>query len=200
MSQAPDAADDAYAQRLTSLQQAKWKQVLDVQRPYRANLQKVCEGEVLEIGCGIGRNLRNLQGRILGVDPDTASIALAKAAGLNAMTIDEFEEMQRTAPRTFGTLLFSHVLEHVTDEENDALFAQYLPYLAPRGRVVIECPQEVGYRSDATHVAWMDFPAIARRLQRNGITVEREYSYPFPRVVGKVFIYNQFVTLGRASA
>lgn len=200
MSQAPDAADDAYAQRLTSLQQAKWKQVLDVQRPYRANLQKVCEGEVLEIGCGIGRNLRNLQGRILGVDPDTASIALAKAAGLNAMTIDEFEEMQRTNPRTFGTLLFSHVLEHVTDEENDALFAQYLPYLAPRGRIVIECPQEVGYRSDATHIAWMDFPAIARRLQRNGITVEREYSYPFPRVVGKVFIYNQFVTLGRASA
>lgn len=200
MSQAPDAADDAYAQRLTSLQQAKWKQVLDVQRPYRANLQKVCEGEVLEIGCGIGRNLRNLQGRILGVDPDTASIAVARAAGLNAMTIDEFEEMQRTSPRTFGTLLFSHVLEHVTDEENDALFAQYLPYLAPRGRIVIECPQEVGYRSDATHIAWMDFPAIARRLERNGITVEREYSYPFPRVIGKVFIYNQFVTLGRASA
>lgn len=200
MSRAPDAADDAYAQRLASLQQAKWKQVLDVQRPYRANLQKVCEGEVLEIGCGIGRNLRNLQGRILGVDPDTASIAVAKAAGLNAMTIDEFEEMQRTAPRIFGTLLFSHVLEHVTDEENDALFAQYLPYLAPRGRVVIECPQEVGYRSDATHVAWMDFPAIARRLERNGIAIEREYSYPFPRVVGKVFIYNQFVTLGRVSA
>ena len=200
MSRAPDAADDAYAQRLTSLQQAKWKQVLDVQRPYRANLQKVCEGEVLEIGCGIGRNLRNLQGRITGVDPDTASIAVAKAAGLNAMTIDEFEEMQRTTPRTYGTLLFSHVLEHVTDEENDALFAQYLPYLAPRGRIVIECPQEVGYRSDATHIAWMDFPAIARRLERNGITVEREYSYPFPRVVGKVFIYNQFVTLGRASA
>lgn len=200
MSQAPDAADDAYAQRLTSLQQAKWKQVLDVQRPYRSNLQKVCEGDVLEIGCGIGRNLRNLQGRILGVDPDTASIAVAKAAGLDAMTIDEFEEMQRTSPRTFGTLLFSHVLEHVTDEENDALFAQYLPYLAPRGRIVIECPQEVGYRSDATHIAWMDFPAIARRLERNGITVEREYSYPFPRVVGKVFIYNQFVTLGRISA
>lgn len=200
MSQTPDAADDAYAQRLTSLQQAKWKQVLDVQRPYRANLQKVCEGEVLEIGCGIGRNLRNLQGRITGVDPDTASIAVAKAAGLNAMTIDEFEEMQRTTTRTFGTLLFSHVLEHVTDEENDALFAQYLPYLAPRGRIVIECPQEVGYRSDATHIAWMDFPAIARRLERNGITVEREYSYPFTRVVGKVFIYNQFVTLGRASA
>ena len=200
MSQAPDAADDAYAQRLTSLQQAKWKQVLDVQRPYRANLQKVCEGEVLEIGCGIGRNLRNLRGRITGVDPDTASIAVAKAAGLNAMTIDEFEEMQRTTPRTYGTLLFSHVLEHVTDEENDALFAQYLPYLAPHGRIVIECPQEVGYRSDATHIAWMDFPAIARRLERNGITVEREYSYPFPRVVGKVFIYNQFVTLGRASA
>jgi 2-polyprenyl-3-methyl-5-hydroxy-6-metoxy-1,4-benzoquinol methylase len=200
MSQPPDAADDAYAQRLTSLQQARWKQVLDVQRPYRSNLQKVCEGEVLEIGCGIGRNLRNLQGRILGVDPDTASIAVAKAAGLAAMTIDEFDEMQRTHPRVFGTLLFSHVLEHVTDEQCDALFDQYLPYLTPGGRIVIECPQEVGYRSDATHIEWMDFPAIARRLQRKGITVEREYSFPFPRPIGRVFSYNQFVTLGRASA
>jgi len=199
MSPADGALDDAYAQRLTSLQQSPWKQVLDVQRPYRANLQRVCEGEVLEIGCGIGRNLRNLHGRILGVDPDTASIAVAKAAGLHAMTIDEFDEMQRANPRMFGTLLFSHVLEHVTDEQCDGLFAQYLPYLTPRGRVVIECPQEVGYRSDATHIEWMDFPSIARRLERNGITVEREYSHPFPRVVGKVFIYNQFVTLGRVS-
>ena len=82
MSPADAAHDDAYAQRLTSLQQARWKQVLDVQRPYRANLQKVCEGEVLEIGCGIGRNLRNLQGRIIGVDPDVASVSVAKAAGL----------------------------------------------------------------------------------------------------------------------
>lgn len=200
MSHAHDSADEAYAQRLTNLQQARWKRVLDVQRPYRSNLQKVCEGEVLEIGCGIGRNLRNLQGRIVGIEPNEASVAVAKATGLNAMTIDEFDEMQRTNPRTFGTLLFSHVLEHVTDEQNDALFAQYLPHLTPRGRIVIECPQEVGYRSDDTHVEWMDFPAIARRLERNGITVEREYSFPFPRPVGKVFIYNQFVTLGRAQA
>lgn len=194
------ALDDAYANRLTSLQQARWKRVLDVQRPYRTNLQRVCEGDILEIGCGIGRNLRNLQGRIVGVDPDVASISVAKAAGLDAMTIEEFDDMQRSTPRTFGTLLFSHVLEHVTDEECDGLFAQYLPHLAPRGRVVVECPQEVGYRSDATHIEWMDFASIARRLERNGITVEREYSHPFPRVVGKVFIYNQFVTLGRASA
>jgi len=200
MSQGDEAVDAAYSQRLTSLQQARWKQVLDVQRPYRRNLQRVCEGEVLEIGCGIGRNLRNLNGRILGVDPDTASIAVAKAAGLNAVTIEEFEQLQRATPRIFGTLLFSHVLEHVTDDECDSLFAQYLPWLTPRGRVVIECPQEVGYRSDATHIEWMDFPTIARRLQRNGITVEREYSFPFPRVAGKVFVYNQFVTLGRASA
>lgn len=200
MPPADGALDDAYAIRLTSLQQARWKRVLDVQRPYRTNLQRVCEGEVLEIGCGIGRNLRNLNGRILGVDPDTASITMAKASGLPAMTIEEFHQMQLNRPRTFGTLLFSHVLEHVTDEECDRLFVQYLPYLTPRGRVVVECPQEVGYRSDATHIEWMDFPAIARRLERNGITVERQYSHPFPRPVGKVFVYNQFVTLGRVTA
>lgn len=198
MSEGDYAIDGAYAQRLSSLQQARWKQALDVQRPYRNNLRKVCEGEVLEIGCGIGRNLRNLQGRILGVDPDASSIAVARANGLNAMTITEFE--RQASPHSFGTLLFSHVFEHVTDEECDRLLVHYLPFLTPRGRVVIECPQEVGYRSDDTHIEWMDFPAIAHRLQRNGITVEREYSFPFPRMVGKVFTYNQFVTLGRAPA
>ena len=48
-----------YAQRLQQLQQARWKLALDVQRPYRWNLERLCSGRVLEVGCGIGRNLRN---------------------------------------------------------------------------------------------------------------------------------------------
>ena len=30
-----------------------------------------------------------------------------------------------------------------------------------------------------------------------GLTVEKQYSFPFPRFAGKVFTYNEFVTVAR---
>jgi hypothetical protein len=33
--------------------------------------------------------------------------------------------------------------------------------------------------------------------ERHGLTVERAYSFPFPRMAGKVFTYNEFVMVGR---
>ena len=30
-----------------------------------------------------------------------------------------------------------------------------------------------------------------------GLTVDRQFSFPFPRAVGKVFTYNEFVTIAR---
>jgi 2-polyprenyl-3-methyl-5-hydroxy-6-metoxy-1,4-benzoquinol methylase len=188
---------DAYANRLHSLQGARWKQTLDVQRPYRRHLQRVCEGEVLEVGCGVGRNLRNLRGRILGVDVDAHAVAIAREQGLDAVVAADFLADQGLSPRSFGTLLISHVLEHLSEAECDEFLQDYLPWLADSGLVVIECPQEVGYRSDDSHVRWMAFSDISQALERSGIEVIKEYSFPFPRGFGKVFKYNEFVVVGR---
>ena len=46
-----------YAERLETLETARWKRVLDVQAPYRWNLRRLGLGFTLDIGCGIGRNL-----------------------------------------------------------------------------------------------------------------------------------------------
>ena len=51
-----DTTAQAYTDRLAALEQARWKQLLDVQAPYRWNLRRLLgEHRVLDVGCGIGR-------------------------------------------------------------------------------------------------------------------------------------------------
>jgi len=49
-------------------------------------------------------------------------------------------------------------------------------------------------RRDAYRVCRL--PEAAEIARRAGVTVERQYSFPFPRVAGKVFSYNEFVLVG----
>src|SRR5674476_1246283 len=69
----PPTAGPEYARRLQTLSGARWKRVLDVQMPYRANLRRLHLGRTLDVGCGTGRNLAALdrdrrQGRPTGGD------------------------------------------------------------------------------------------------------------------------------------
>ena len=190
--------DLEYAQRLEQLQLVRWKLLLDVQRPYRWNLQRLCQGRVLEVGCGIGRNLRNLRRLVdapVGVDTNPESIRIACEQGFRAHAVHEFFDCDASAPESYDTLLLSHVLEHVTFEECAQLLDLYLPLLVPGGRVVIECPQEAGYSGDPTHIRWVDFNEARLQCENNGLSVIRQYSYPLPRWAGPAFIYNQFETL-----
>jgi hypothetical protein len=76
-----------------------------------------------------------------------------------------------------------------------ALLRRYRPLLKAAGRLILICPQERGFASDATHVEYMDFEKLRRAASDAGFDVEREYSFPFPRFMGQVFIYNEFVSL-----
>ena len=187
-----------YAERLANLQEARWKTALDVQRPYRWNLQRLCKGRVLDIGCGIGRNLRNLRNLDpppVGVDINTEAIRIARGKGYEAFTVTEWDSGEGAPLGSFDTLLLSHVWEHMSFDETSALMEYYLRFLAPDGQVVVECPQEVGYRSDDTHVRWVDEEEARRQCDALGLSVTRQFSYPFPRWAGKFFIYNQFETV-----
>lgn len=190
----------AYTDRLTSLSDAGWKQRLNVQAPYRWNLQRLHLGRVLDVGCGIGRNLINLDGNGVGVDHNAASIEEARQRGLTAWTTEEWPSCPDAVPGSFDTILVAHVLEHVTFEEGDALLKEYLPFLKPGGRIVLICPQEKGYTTDATHIRFVSEPDLERHVESIGFTVSRMYSFPFLRAAGRVFPYNEFVCVAVPSA
>jgi 2-polyprenyl-3-methyl-5-hydroxy-6-metoxy-1,4-benzoquinol methylase len=188
-----------YADRLVRLRAARWKHVVDVQAPYRWNIRRLRLGRTLDVGCGIGRNLHHLGADAVGVDHNADSVAVARSRGLTAYASDEFRDSADAAPGSYDTLLLAHVVEHMKRDSAVGLLTDHLVFLRPGGRVVLITPQEAGYRSDWTHVRFVDFDGAADLAAAVRFEVERRYSFPFPRMVGKVFPYNEFVTVTRPS-
>src|SRR5204863_244052 len=75
-----------------------WKRLLDVQRPYRAHLRRLRLGLVLEVGCGIGRNLDHLRGTSIGVDRNRRAVEIARGRGLKAFTPEELRASPWATP------------------------------------------------------------------------------------------------------
>jgi SAM-dependent methyltransferase len=186
-----------YAERLVSLQQVWWKRLLPVQAPYRWNLRRLKLGFTLDVGCGIGRNLLHLDGNGVGVDHNPSSVAVARAVGLRAFTPGEFLESEFATPASFDSLLVSHVLEHMTRAQAVELVREHLVYIRVGGTVVLITPQERGFRSDSSHVEFMAFDALREVAAATQLSVHRAYSFPFPRRAGPMFVYNEFVLVGR---
>lgn len=193
-----DTADDAYFERLRELQGARWKRVLRVQAPYQWNIRRHLAGRrVLDVGCGIGRNLRNLPPGSVGVDHNVAAVEFCRSQGMTAYTAEEFHALGDTA---FDGMLMAHLLEHLPPGMEGDIVAEYLPYLQPRSTVMIVCPQEVGFRSDPTHTSWLDAADLVRIASDAGLERVTAASFPFPRPVGKVFVYNETVVVGSTPA
>jgi 2-polyprenyl-3-methyl-5-hydroxy-6-metoxy-1,4-benzoquinol methylase len=188
-------AGSDYTERLVRLQSVWWKRIVDVQAPYRWNVRRLRLGHTLDVGCGIGRNLQHLGHGAVGVDHNSESVATARARGLTAYTAEDFLVSADGARASFDTILLAHVVEHMDRQSAITLVTDYLPFLKPRGRVVFITPQEAGYRTDQTHVRFVDFDALADLAGATGFAITRRYSFPFPRIAGKVFPYNEFVAI-----
>jgi 2-polyprenyl-3-methyl-5-hydroxy-6-metoxy-1,4-benzoquinol methylase len=184
-----------YTNRLLNKQKAGWKVFFDVQAPYRWNLQRLKPGFTLDIGCGIGRNLINLKGRGVGIDHNLESVKIAQKLGLTAFTCEEFKTSPYNQPQQFDSLLLAHVAEHMTQGEVIDILQQYTHLLKPKGKLIAIAPQEAGYKSDATHVEFMNFDKLRNIARQSGFKTAKEFSFPFPRVFGRLFIYNEFVSV-----
>lgn len=193
----PDTRHDSYADRLVRLGGARWKQVLNVQAPYRWNLRRLGLGVTLEVGSGTGRNLASLPEGSVGVDHNAKSVEIARARGLDACTVSEFHVRFADRLGGFDSLLLAHVAEHMEFDAAVKLLKEYVPYLRPHAQVVLICPQGAGYRSDSTHVTFFDIPLMQRLGDAIDMTVTCTYSFPFPKPAGHVFRYNEFVVVGR---
>lgn len=190
-----DTREEAYTARLLGGRSAWWKGLLDVQAPYRWNLRRLRPGFTLDLGCGVGRNLLHLRGQGVGIDHNPASVEAARRRGLQAFTPEEFESSSFNSGERFDALLLAHVVEHMTKPEAVGLVRRYQPLLKAGGRVIVIAPQESGYRSDPTHVEFLDFAALREIARDAGLRPTEEYSFPFPRSWGRLFRYNEFVSI-----
>jgi 2-polyprenyl-3-methyl-5-hydroxy-6-metoxy-1,4-benzoquinol methylase len=186
-----------YAERLRRKQTVWWKRVLRVQAPYQWNLRRQNLGATLDVGCGIGRNLDTLPAGSLGVDHNPESVRLARKMGHPVMTVDEFMASDQATEGRFQSLLFAHVIEHLEPDDARAIVTTYLPYARPGGSVMFVCPQERGYASDATHVWFARFEELNALARDVGLEPSRSWSFPFPRALGKAFIYNEFCVVAK---
>lgn len=198
-----DTTGQAYTDRLATLEQARWKQLLDVQAPYRWNLRRLLgQRRVLDIGCGIGRNLAHLGAGSVGVDHNRHSVRTCRDRGLTAFTDDEFLALPPNQRGRFGGLLAAHVVEHLPPGCAAEVLAPYLDYLEngredDPDRIVLICPQQRGFASDPTHTVYFDQDRLAQLCTELGLVVDRQFSFPFPTWMGRAFTYNEFVTVAR---
>ena len=184
-----------YTDGLLYRQSAWWKQFFNVQYPYKRNIQSLKPGFVLDVGCGIGRNLLHLDGNGIGVDHNPTSIEVSKSRGLEAYTVVEFLKSPYNKPETFDSILLAHVAEHMTGDDFVFVLQQYIHLLKKNGKIIIITPQEKGFKSDDTHVQFMDFDTIKRLLERVDFKIVRQYSFPFFKIAGHFFKYNEFITI-----
>lgn len=187
----------SYTQVLQRGESVSWKKMLDVQRPYRWNLRRLRPGFVLDVGCGLGRNLLHVDGHGVGIDHNAHSVAVARQRGLSAYSPGEFSESEWNQPGRFDSLLLSHVAEHLRVPEARNLLDRYLCNVKPGGQVIIIVPQQAGFRTDESHVDFYGPPELASLAECLGLKLDNIYSFPFPEPIGRYFVHNETVMVCR---
>ncbi len=191
-----DTKSSNYTDRLKRLEGSLVKRLATPINPYRWNIRKLSKGRVLDVGCGIGRNLRYLnRPDALGIDHNLDSIAFVNDLGFSALTTATFKNSIEDMKESFDSILISHVLEHLTIDEAEELLATYLPCLKKGGRVISICPQEKGYKSDESHKTYFSIESIEFLMSRHSLNKVKSRSFPFPKSFGKFFIYNENVVV-----
>ena len=148
---------------------------------------------VLDIGCGAGANLRLLKAQghtAIGLTLSEAEAGIVQKQGLACRVWDITSEALPFPHESFDTLIFSHVLEHVSWPE--VVLRRYCQLLKTTGKVYVALPNAMQFAQrwqfllgrfrytetgimDRTHMCFFDFFTARQLLETAGLQVERHF-------------------------
>ena len=100
-------------------------------------------GRVLDIGCGRGRALAELQKMGLeaqGVDSSAERVEECRRQGLEAVQADLFQALEESGAESLAAVVSLHVIEHLDTPQIDRLARLAWRALEPGGTLILETP------------------------------------------------------------
>lgn len=144
-------------------------------------------GRALDIGCGQGELVRLLLAEgydAEGIDISPEQVALAKAAGVDAVTEGDFGTALAARAGELGVVTATDVLEHLEKNEILATFDSVAQALVPGGVFVARVPNAVSpfgghiRYGDFTHEAWFTAASIGQLARAAGFGSVRVMACP----------------------
>lgn len=137
-------------------------------------LNRMLNGKVLDIGCGIGDFLKFRRGTV-GVDVNPATVVWCREQGLDARVMKPdrlpFDESE------FDGAMLDNVLEHIRDPR--PLLGEIRRVVTRGGRLIVGVPGQRGYASDADHKVFYDRHRLEAAVGAAGFTLRKLIPMPF---------------------
>jgi len=132
----------------------RYRAVYDDLRERFPHYRKRPDNLLIDIGCGRGdylKRMKDLGWNVLGIEPDTASVALAKKKGIPVVngTLDEARLPEDTADQ----ITMQHVIEHLSNPA--AAIHECFRLLRKGGRLVIYTPNNESLGSRVFQRSWL---------------------------------------------
>jgi ubiquinone/menaquinone biosynthesis C-methylase UbiE len=154
LAQDPDALYLALENRFRGSRE----EVKDRLRVYLPRILGAGDGPLLDIGCGRGEWLELLREEgheALGVDSNSAMIALCRERALEASQADALEFLRGRPDDSFGAITAFHLIEHLLLSELVELLDEILRVLKPGGVAIFETPNPNNILT-ASHYFYLD--------------------------------------------
>jgi SAM-dependent methyltransferase len=146
-----------------------------VRRYFIKDLVRHFQGNVLDVGCGIGEFLAHYQYSI-GVDINHYVVDYCRKEGFSC-SISESNKLPFQS-NCFDGVLASNILEHLESAEQTA--KDIYRILKPGGVFVITVPMKAGFRHDPTHRQMFTKIDLKNLANEHGFSVKETYLFPFP--------------------
>ena len=147
-------------------------------------INKRINGQVLDIGCGIGDYVR-MSNNAIGLDINPFNIEYCKSIGLNCVL---FENNIPFNDETFDSILFDNVIEHIYDPYN--LINDAKRVLKTGGRMIIGIPGIEHFFYDSDHKVCYSEDQLNNNFYIDGLKTIEIFYTPKIKILRKFFVHS----------